>query len=677
MPGPTQPTFVGRYEIVERLATGGMADVFLGVDRGPHALDRLVVVKRVLPSLAADPETVEMFTREARIVARVRHPNVVQIHELGESDGLPFLAMQYVEGITLHQLLQSLRKETGARLSTAAVTYLLDQALAGLHAAHELTDPSGAPFGLVHRDVSPHNLMIDVHAHVTLLDFGIAKDNRPEPGHDATRKGLLKGKIAYMSPEQARQEPLDRRSDVFAAGIVAYELLTLRRPFQGSSDLALLHAMVHGDRAPLASLRPDAPRGVLEVIDRALAVKKEQRWPSAEAMRLALWDASRSTGVDVDRAEIAESLRAYVVAETRKSGRAGDEALERTETSQAGASQTGRSASSRPPTSTGGGTTGVTRTVTSTTATGLALGLGGVGVVFGGLGVGALALVAGALLVALAAIGALGWWWFDAPPEGAGPVVEPAVVPDDAVVVAVAPVMDPAVLEREHAPIEAFLEPRLGRDVRFEIAKDYGAAAQRILDGSAPFAMLPEATARVALQQEPRLQLLVVKEIDGSTGVDAVLVARPGVPVSADDPASFRGRTVCFTDPRSSSGHRYPTRWFTARGLDPDTDLTLRVSGSHEQVVRDLVAGQCEVGATHRGNVDAARADGTLGADYLVVAVTGVTRHDVLVAPPSTDPVLAGRLRELLLKYDPTRASAADKSVTGFDPVPAEYARDE
>lgn len=660
-----EPAFIGRYELVKRLAVGGMAEVWLAVDRGPHALDRLCVVKRILSSLAADHEIIDMFTREARIVARIRHPNVVQIHELGEHEGLPFIAMQYVEGITLQQLLEVLRKTEGARLSTASVVHLLDQSCAALHAAHELRDPSGTPYGLVHRDVSPHNLMLDLQAHVTLLDFGIAKDNRTEAASDATRQGLLKGKIAYMSPEQARQEPLDRRSDVFALGIVAYELFTLRRPFRGSSDLALLHAMVHGERAPLATLRPDVPKGIVEVVDRALAVKKADRWPTAEAMRVALWEAARSMGVDVDRGDIAAALGGYVSAGTQGARDSGEEVLDRTEVS---VPSKGRDLSSPGRRSAGGEST------TSVTAvTGLAIGLGGVGMVFGGLGVGALVLGGVAVLTVLGAAGA-GWWWWSATPVPVVPVTPAA----DVTTVIVAPVLEPAILTRELEPLDAFLEPRLGRSLEFRVAADYEAAARELLDGTVPFAMLPEATTRVALAQEPRLRLLAVKEIDGRSGVDAVLVARPGVPVSSDAPEGFRDRTVCFTDPRSSSGHRYPTKWFVERGLDPDTALHLHVSGSHEQVVRDLAAGVCEVGATHAGNLEKALADGILDAGYRVVAVTGVTRHDVVVAGVATDVVLADRLLELLLKYDPARdAVGGDGSITGFSPAPPEYAAPE
>jgi hypothetical protein len=221
--GARDTVFVGTYQIVERLAVGGMAEVFLGVRRSAAAVgdkrwspanDTLVVIKRILPHLAEKPEFVEAFVREARITAGIRHANVVEILELGQSGGLPFLAMEYVNGSSLKQLVVASRQHD-VRIPFDVAVSLACQAAAGLHAAHELTDITGRPYGLVHRDVSPHNLMVDEAGVVKLLDFGIAK---AEEGMDHTRTGMLKGKISYMSPEQCRQERLDRRADVFALG---------------------------------------------------------------------------------------------------------------------------------------------------------------------------------------------------------------------------------------------------------------------------------------------------------------------------------------------------------------------------------------------------------------------------------------------------------------------------
>jgi serine/threonine-protein kinase len=211
-----------------QLAVGGMATVLLGRLTGPRGFEHSVVIKRILPHLAAVPELVDMFVEEAQIVASIRHPNVVHVHELGHDRDELFLVMEYLEGESVGGLMRRLitRQE---QLDLQLAIHIVAEACAGLHAAHELKDADGKKRGLVHRDISPQNVFVTYSGEVKVLDFGIAKvansGTKTEAGH-------LKGKLQYMSPEQCLQKPLDRRSDVFALGIVLYELTTGRRLFK-------------------------------------------------------------------------------------------------------------------------------------------------------------------------------------------------------------------------------------------------------------------------------------------------------------------------------------------------------------------------------------------------------------------------------------------------------------
>src|SRR5262249_34107635 len=207
------PRTIGRYEVVGELATGGMAEIFLGRLVGPSGFERPVVIKRILRQLSHKESFVAMFLDEARIVAGIRHPNVVQVQELGQDTGELYLVMEYLEGESVASLVRRLVAQ-GERVDYALAAHVVAEACAGLHAAHEAQN-------LVHRDVSPQNVFITYDGHVKVIDFGIAKT---EGRMAQTEAGQVKGKFGYMSPEQCKADPLDRRSDVFALGIVLYEL---------------------------------------------------------------------------------------------------------------------------------------------------------------------------------------------------------------------------------------------------------------------------------------------------------------------------------------------------------------------------------------------------------------------------------------------------------------------
>ena len=276
------PARIGRYEILGLLATGGMAEIFLARQDGPRGFERPVVVKRVLPHLARQQVFREMFLDEARIVSRVLHANVVTVHELGDHESDLFLVMEYLEGESVGTLLKQVRRD-GVALPLQIVTHLAAEVCAGLHAAHELTSVDGVPLGIVHRDVSPQNLFVLYAGQVKVIDFGIAKALDRLGGR--TQTGQVKGKFAYMAPEQVGAQNVDRRADVFAMGAVLHELITGQKVFGRDHDLLILKAICE-ERIPLPSeLRGDVPRELDEIVMRALARNPAARYESAAAMR--------------------------------------------------------------------------------------------------------------------------------------------------------------------------------------------------------------------------------------------------------------------------------------------------------------------------------------------------------------------------------------------------------
>ncbi len=275
------PRRIGRYDVVGLLATGGMAEIFLGKLVGPNEFERPVVIKRILPHLARNAEFVEMFLNEARIVAGIRHANVVHVQELCREDDDLFLVMEYIEGESVGGVMRRVwtRDET---VGFALAAHVIAEACAGLHAAHELKYPDGTPQNVVHRDISPQNLMVTYGGAVKLLDFGIAKTAR-RVGH--TEVGVVKGKSAYMSPEQCRGKKLDRRSDVFCLGTLLYELSTSRRLFHRASDLATMTAITKHPVPRPSDVVPGYPASLEEVCLKALAKSPAERYPTAAAMR--------------------------------------------------------------------------------------------------------------------------------------------------------------------------------------------------------------------------------------------------------------------------------------------------------------------------------------------------------------------------------------------------------
>ncbi|MFO0590765.1 MAG: PhnD/SsuA/transferrin family substrate-binding protein [Polyangiaceae bacterium] len=293
-----------RIEPLTRLATGGMADIWLAREIGTAGMERFIVVKRLLAHLARDPDIVDMFVSEGRFVARLTHPNVVQIHGIGEDEEGYFLVMEYVAGCSASELLTA-AAHAEVKIPPNAALAIAEQACRGAHAAHELRSPTGEPLGLVHRDISPHNLMLGPSGEVKLLDFGIAKATF---AIDATRAGSVKGKQGYMSPEQCAGGDVDRRSDVFALGIVSWELFTGTRLFKRETEYATMHAIVSGDVRAATSVRPELPAALDGVLKKALATDVEQRFQTADAFRRELVRVMEESGFRASRDDLVSTM---------------------------------------------------------------------------------------------------------------------------------------------------------------------------------------------------------------------------------------------------------------------------------------------------------------------------------------------------------------------------------
>ncbi len=274
---------LGNYRLLSRLATGGMAEVFLARQEGALGFAKTVAIKAVLPHVANERRFIEMLFDEARIGAQISHRRVVQTYGFGEDQGRYFIVMEHVAGQSLSELMGA-RARRKAHFDVHTAARIVADVAAGLHSAHELRDASGAFLGVIHRDVTPGNVVVSYDGEVKVIDFGIAKaTNRLT----RTMTGNLKGKIAYMSPEQIRDDPLDRRSDIFSLGVVLWELLTLRRLFRRKNEAATLQAILSAPADPPSKYRA-IPRELDSIARRALAINPDDRFQTALEMQRAL-----------------------------------------------------------------------------------------------------------------------------------------------------------------------------------------------------------------------------------------------------------------------------------------------------------------------------------------------------------------------------------------------------
>jgi eukaryotic-like serine/threonine-protein kinase len=297
-----------RFELIAELASGGMATVYLARLGGVGGFQRFVAIKRLHPHLAREGEFVDMFLDEARLAARIHHPNVVPILEIGESKDGYYLVMEYIEGDTAARLLAR-SVQAGRKLPTAMGLRIVIDTLTGLHAAHELTDDERRPLRLVHRDVSPQNVLVGVDGVARITDFGVA---RAATRLSTTRSGQLKGKLAYMAPEQARGGDIDRRADIFAAGAVMWELLAAKRLFKGEGEAETLNRVLFEPIPSLRVFEPSIPPAIEQICMCALSRDPAQRFPSAADMADALERRARSLNCLASAREVAAYVDAII-----------------------------------------------------------------------------------------------------------------------------------------------------------------------------------------------------------------------------------------------------------------------------------------------------------------------------------------------------------------------------
>ena len=698
-------TRAGRIEPLIRLATGGMAEIWLARELGAAGLERFVVVKRLLPHLATDPSIVDMFVSEARFVARLVHPNVVQIHDLGEDDQGYFLVMEYVAGCSVRELAVAAERAF-RKLPTSVAICIVEQACRGAHAAHELSDSAGNTLGLVHRDISPHNLMIGPSGDVKLLDFGIAKATALA---DATRTGSLKGKCTYMSPEQCQAKSIDRRSDIFSLGIVLWELLVGERLFHRDSEFASMEAIVSGDVPMPSEERAEIPVALDAVVAKALAKRPEDRWQTADALRRALvraadkhdmrpsrdalaaeledllgdkldnrQNALRDTallasGSEADHAALQEALlgsnpRAHhsvskVTGKTRshaddaptvvqrKSSRPppteddGDEdtlAQTRHDRGMSSMPPASEPPPSAPPASETPASVAPPSTLRSDVPPrpkSFVIAL----VAFILAAIGFFTVVAYRLIIA------------DDPGEEAdGEESEAPALTGPALRFAIAPTVKPEVIEKELAPFVGWLQSELHQPVALEVCESYDACGDKVIEGKVDIGLLPPLLFVQTTTREPAVQPVALRLYDGSRSSDGYLLTRDDTPL-LEGAADLRGRKVCLVDEESTTGYLLPRIWMREAGIDPEKDITVRLSGDHLAGMRDLAAKKCDAVAVYSGAYLSAREQGIPVGTMRVLAVTGRVPQDVITAAPQLPAGTIEKLRKVFLGFDPQR----------------------
>lgn len=649
--GGTPSVHLGRYELVQLLDAGGMAEIFLALERGPHGFERVIVVKRALPHLAQKPAFRDMFLQEARWVAGLTHPNIVQIHELGEADGTAFIAMEHVPGVSFRELV-STASRSGKPVPLGVVVGLMAQACAGAHAAHELRDAQGQLLGLVHRDISPHNLMVTGGGHVKLLDFGIAKAT--EIGVDTTRPGALKGKVHYMSPEQVQAQRLDRRSDVFALGIVAWELLTLKRLFKRENELATMQAIAAGEAPRPEQVRADVPPALASALMQALLVDRDQRFADADGLRRALESAADAAGLRHGTDEVGAWVREVMGDLLQARAQSLKDSVERARSggNGAGTPYPQRTVSQTLPSFPGPGLPPPLPLPTEATAATVAMdpsqvpkpprprwvrfALGGV--------------------VFALSVGASAAFVLTRPPALEGPPLK----------VGWPPTVDRKVLAEDIEPLRRHLELQLLRPVEFVHAASYQELARKLIAGEVQFGALPPALFVRTERDNPRVSLLALKQVGGSSGTAGVLLAAEGSGIT--DVAALKGKTLCVPDRASTTGMLLP--WAAARraGLDLEKDVTVIFSGNHLQVLRDVLGGRCQAGTTYSAASYNANKQGLDISRLRPVAVTGQAPQDGVVAGPEVARADADALKQALLSYRPLEngAQASMERITGF-----------
>lgn len=292
---------LGRYQIIRRIALGGMAELYLARQLGDAGYEKVVALKRVLPHLAEDPKFVEMFLNEARLASGLNHSGIAQVMDFGTEGGEHYMTLEYVHGRSVFQLL----REAGRPLSRTVAMTIAHEVAGALHYAHERCGPDGHALGLVHRDVSPSNILVSYDGDVKLVDFGIAKATAHS---HATQTAAIKGKIAYMAPEQLRGESLDRRSDVFALCVVLYEMLLGKRCFSAPGEFALINKVADARFAKPSKVDPTIEADLEALVVQGLSASPDARPKSARELQSRLEDVARGHDIRLSKVALAEFM---------------------------------------------------------------------------------------------------------------------------------------------------------------------------------------------------------------------------------------------------------------------------------------------------------------------------------------------------------------------------------
>lgn len=277
------PKRFGKYTLLRKLAQGGMAELFLALQKSMAGFEKLIVIKRILPSMNQDQAFIEMLLHEARIAATLSHPNIVQIFDVGQCDGLYYIAMEHVHGEDIRSIVRQMKKKGVSEFPLEHALQIILGMCSGLAYAHDKRDLDGSPLNIVHRDISPQNVVVTFSGDVKIVDFGIAKsDNK---GVNETKSGKLKGKVPYMSPEQARGEAIDARSDIFATGVMLFELTTGKRLFKGQSEFETLKLICEREYPLPSQVRPGYPPELEKIVMKALSKERGDRYQTGREMQ--------------------------------------------------------------------------------------------------------------------------------------------------------------------------------------------------------------------------------------------------------------------------------------------------------------------------------------------------------------------------------------------------------
>lgn len=594
------PVRLGKYEVLSLLARGGMADLYIGRLHGALGFNRLVVVKRLPPHLSANELFVSMFLDEARLAAQIHHPNVVQILDLGQSGADYYIAMELIPGPSLAAVLRHTGR-VGKAVPWPVAAEIVAQACDGLHAAHELRDPAGRPLGLVHRDVSPGNLMLTASGWVKVVDFGVARANETASRAD---RSLMMGKYAYMSPELCRGEPLDRRADVFALGVVLYQLLTGRRVFERETPARTIEA-IRADPVPdPRTARPDLPAAVVPLIRRTLERERGARFPSAAELALAL-----RRLVPTSPHVVAEFLTTDCGLVLEGQARSIREASQLTSIVSPSPDERRAApvARSRP---------GHRRVV----------------------------VLAVAFCLALAG----GW------------LLRRAVLPPPPpLTLGMAPLFDRDQIRRELGPFLDYLEDRTGRPIELTTDLSYDELRLGLAGGRLDLAILPHIQVLFARRLASAPRVVAAMRYRGATTYRSVIVTRDNAGVRTL--GGLVGRSFCYVDRGSASGYLVPRLLLRERGLQPDRFFgRVRFSDSHLSAIQDLVAGRCDGAAISAGWLHLAPKRGVDTSRLRVVDEAGRIPLDRVCVRPGMPTSLRRTLERALLGFGPRRDTGRD-----------------